>query len=153
MTDRAEKLAAYFEQMYSGCWAKTKTAKSRNIPGLYQAKASRRKSPCLWGVLFVLHQKPNKTEAEQKPPFSLIRFSFAVLIYNRPAQPPAVHACAVSGCFLSPCQSLKGQKPETVKSSQIFHCQKVQYSLQYFMQYYQLKIKNNPCISGYYMLY
>lgn len=62
--NRFEKCAAYFEQMYFGCWTKTKTAKSGKYPPpIHDQKGGGVYLPLFMGVLFALHQKPNKTKA------------------------------------------------------------------------------------------
>lgn len=103
------------------------------------------------GVLFALHQKPNKTEAEQMRTFCPIASAFPQRHDSRSRSPHKTQA-ADSLLFFAAFNRKRAAILKPSLFQKTLH-QIAQYSTQYFMQYFTVYFSICSCISGYYVVY
>lgn len=107
--------------------------------------------PLFMGVLFALHQKPNKTEAEQMRTFCPIASAFPQRHDSRSRSPHKTQA-ADSLLFFAAFNRKRAAILKPSLFQKTLH-QIAQYSAQYFMQYFTIYFSICSCISGYYVVY
>lgn len=103
------------------------------------------------GVLFALHQKPNKTEAEQMRTFCPIALSFPS-VTTAATDPPRKTQAADNLLFFAAFNRKRATILKPSLFQKILH-QIAQYSAQYFMQFFTVYFSICTCISGYYVVY
>lgn len=107
--------------------------------------------PLFMGVLFALHQKPNKTKARTNADFLPDCFSFSQRHDSRSRSPHKTKA-ANSLLFFTAFNRKRAAILKPSLFQKTLH-QIAQYSTQYFVQYFTVYFSICTCISGYYVVY
>lgn len=125
--------------------------KVESTPRHMITKQRRRKYSLIMGVLFAIHQKPNKTEAEQMRTFCPIASAFPQRHDSRSRSPHKTQA-ADSLLFFAAFNRKRAAILKPSLFQKTLH-QIAQYNAQYFMQYFTVYFSICSCISGYYVVY
>lgn len=137
--------------MYSGCWTKTKTAKSGKYRPSWSIKRRRRISSLIYGRFVRLTPKTEQKRSRTNADFLPDCFSFPQRHDSRSRSPHKTQA-ADSLLFFAAFNRKRAAILKPSLFQKTLH-QIAQYSAQYFMQYFTIYFLICSCISGYYVVY